>query len=528
MSEPNHNLPIGSLLQQAGLISAEQLQTALKLQQQYTQMKLGEIIVLQQGLRAKTIDFFADKWDEIVTQGQLLPLGYYLRQACLLNEQQIEIILREQKQNQDKFGVLAVRKGWIEQDTINFFLANLSSRPPQIMSLNALEAYNSQALHLEKKYANYSLIFSRILGWTGGIPVLTKAICQVFAKSDSNIPAGQEITAVDRFVEGTLIRKWQKSQAASSIRIVASSLVNNPRCSSSLLLKEYQDVLLAGSKVDFDSEEQQELLLLGLIVREDDRVEVSNIIYQQIFNHEFIVEQLNKIEEKEINTVSNNLAVDSRNTVIEYVPQSQIENTVSPVAEQADVQSINVINSVKDERSSKLKNNTPEPLTKIGSIVTGVAIALLIPLFLTINNYYSSLSNGEKTANGSQKEIDRLQESCNQLNASDLNSLLNSVANLELNQQQLQQDFPPNCEVALNRLRVMAAPQLGRESRILEAIRHLCKVPDDSEMHVEAEVWLKRWYNSADWGQETKTYLEETYKHGGGSCPVAHFTEDES
>ncbi|MEO1672974.1 MAG: hypothetical protein AAFR77_19720, partial [Cyanobacteria bacterium J06631_2] len=69
MSEPNNQIPIGLLLQKAGLISNEQLQHALEIQAQYTQMKLGEILVLQQGLRAKTIDFFVDKWQEIIIQG---------------------------------------------------------------------------------------------------------------------------------------------------------------------------------------------------------------------------------------------------------------------------------------------------------------------------------------------------------------------------------------------------------------------------------------------------------------------------
>ena len=152
MSDLNNNkLPIGLLLQNAGLISAEQLQNALEIQKQYTQMKLGEILVLQQGLKVKTISFFVDKWQEILAQGQILPLGYYLRQACLLNDRQIEIILQEQKTKREKFGELAVKKGWIEQNTLDFFLENLSSQLPKLISLSELEQYNSQVLHLEKK-----------------------------------------------------------------------------------------------------------------------------------------------------------------------------------------------------------------------------------------------------------------------------------------------------------------------------------------------------------------------------------------
>ncbi|NJO96702.1 MAG: hypothetical protein HC764_12295 [Pleurocapsa sp. CRU_1_2] len=45
-----------------------------------------------------------------------------------MNQQQIKVILQEQKNNQQKFGVIAVQKGWIKQETINFFVDNLSSK----------------------------------------------------------------------------------------------------------------------------------------------------------------------------------------------------------------------------------------------------------------------------------------------------------------------------------------------------------------------------------------------------------------
>jgi hypothetical protein len=89
-----NKLPTGLLLQNAGLISTQQLQDALELQAQYTEMKLGEILALQQGIKARTIDFFVDKWQEIIDQGQIFPLGYYLQKANLLNQQQNKVILQ--------------------------------------------------------------------------------------------------------------------------------------------------------------------------------------------------------------------------------------------------------------------------------------------------------------------------------------------------------------------------------------------------------------------------------------------------
>jgi hypothetical protein len=539
MSDRN-KLPIGQLLQQAGLISSEQLQNALEIQTQYTQMKLGEILVLQQGIRVKTIDFFVNKWQETIDQGKLFPLGFYLKKACLLNEQQIELILQEQRFKEEKFGSLAVAKGWIKQETIDFFLANLAADPPELMSLNRLEEYNQAALHLEKKYADYSLILSRILAWTGGVPALTKTICQVFAKSDSNISQGKEINAVDQFVEGTLIRKWQTSKSAASIRAISRSLLNNCRCDSSLLLQEYRDILISGNKKYHGTKEQQELLLLGLIIPEKDQVKVSNIVYQQIFNQEFIANELEKrlsktkniIEHNNPNHTNTNI-VRSVNSIVEYAPQAPVEQIeqVLPVFTQADVEvKSNPLPSELELNpdSRQTVATAPEPLTRIGSIIACGAIALLIPLFLTINNYYSSLSKATKVAPLSTRKINELQQFCSEISFADLTSSLDLISQLETKQQEFLNDFPPNCDRTLNRLRVAVAPQLGKENRILEAIRHLCKVPSNDEMYVDAEIWLKRWYDSASWGKETKFYLKEMNKYEQKGCPAGHFTEYES
>ncbi|MGL5078122.1 MAG: WecB/TagA/CpsF family glycosyltransferase, partial [Waterburya sp.] len=97
MATKNNNLPIGKLLHNAGLISEKQLENALNIQAKYTKMKLGEILVLQEGLKPKTIDFFVNRWSKINIEGRQFPIGYYLKNADLLKEEQIQTILTEQK-----------------------------------------------------------------------------------------------------------------------------------------------------------------------------------------------------------------------------------------------------------------------------------------------------------------------------------------------------------------------------------------------------------------------------------------------
>lgn len=117
--------PLGFILQEAGLISKSQIALALVDQSYYQDLKIGEILVLRGWLDQNTADFFAEKWYNLVQTKYRHPLGYYLQQANLLQEEQINAILKEQNQLWLRFGSVAVLKGWLKQNTLDFFLENL-------------------------------------------------------------------------------------------------------------------------------------------------------------------------------------------------------------------------------------------------------------------------------------------------------------------------------------------------------------------------------------------------------------------
>ena len=496
MLDKNKNLPLGTLLQNAGLISPDQLQKALKLQSRYTQMRLGEILVLQESIRAKTIDFFVYKWQEIVERGQQFPIGYYFKNACLLNDEQIQTILKEQQTNRQKFGNLAVQKGWIKPDTLRFFLDNLSFKPPQPITLSLLEQYNSDVLHLERKYLNPTLILSRILAWTGGNSTLAKIVCQAFANSNLSIPAGLETDVVDRFVEETSIEDWQTNKVANYIRYVRDRLLNNQQCDPQALLQGYQNILLLESKIPRKTIEEEELLTLGLIIKEQNRLKVANLIYQKIFDLDWTTQQLNNLSKK---------SEQPKAVLSKYIKQDALVKIDN---------SHNAINTDVDRETNK-STNSPEPLTRMGSLITLTVIVLLIPIFLAIDNYYSLLSKQSRLSSSFFAEVEELRQFCDRLDFNNLNSSLNLISRLETNKQKLlanlpdsSEVFPDNCEAALNRLRVVTAPQLGRESRVLEAVKNLCQIPVESDSFNKAKVWLDRWYNSPSWGNDTKAFLD--------------------
>lgn len=116
---------LGTVLQQASLISAAQLELALKDQTQYSCLRIGEILALRGWLKQETIDFFAEQWTTLQDQKREQPLGYYLKEAALLDEEQISKILTEQGKLSLRFGATAVLKGWLNQTTLDFFLKHL-------------------------------------------------------------------------------------------------------------------------------------------------------------------------------------------------------------------------------------------------------------------------------------------------------------------------------------------------------------------------------------------------------------------
>ncbi|MBE9170599.1 tetratricopeptide repeat protein [Pleurocapsales cyanobacterium LEGE 06147] len=117
--------PLGLVLQRAGLVSPEQIKIALRDQTRLPNRRIGEILALRGWIKPETVSFFAEKWPKLIQQKQKQPLGQYLKAAALLNEQQIETILKEQKVTGLKFGILAVFQGLIEQATLDFFLEEL-------------------------------------------------------------------------------------------------------------------------------------------------------------------------------------------------------------------------------------------------------------------------------------------------------------------------------------------------------------------------------------------------------------------
>ena len=116
---------LGETLRAADIVSAYQIESALKTQNIYPNLRLGEILAQQDLIRPVTADFFVQDWTKIVLQSEKDALGFYLQQAGILDQAQIEVILAEQRATGVRFGTVAVFQGFLKSTTLDFFLANL-------------------------------------------------------------------------------------------------------------------------------------------------------------------------------------------------------------------------------------------------------------------------------------------------------------------------------------------------------------------------------------------------------------------
>jgi hypothetical protein len=116
---------LGELLRAADLVTISQIESALKDKMQHPDLRIGEILAQKNLIKPETADFFAQDWTKVIIESEKSALGYYLKQAALLDNEQIELILAEQRASGIRFGTVAVFQGFIKSTTLDFFLTNL-------------------------------------------------------------------------------------------------------------------------------------------------------------------------------------------------------------------------------------------------------------------------------------------------------------------------------------------------------------------------------------------------------------------
>jgi hypothetical protein len=161
---------------------------------------------------------------------------------------------------------------------------------------------------LEGKVSNPQAVMAEILAWTGGQPFLTQKLCKLVAAADdltdetdklsvppTNNSSASSVTksvAASVAAVAAIIHNWESNDEPEHLRTIRDRILYNKQ-TCGRLLGIYQRILQAQNPKFDNSREQTELILSGLVVKNQDVLQVKNKIYAEVFNREWVEKQLN-------------------------------------------------------------------------------------------------------------------------------------------------------------------------------------------------------------------------------------------
>ncbi|MGQ4650236.1 WD40 domain-containing protein [Lyngbya aestuarii] len=151
---------------------------------------------------------------------------------------------------------------------------------------------------LAAQFDNAPAILQEILAWTGGQPFLTQKLCQLMITNSQGavsegmkIPRGMEAFWVESVIRKGVINKWESQDEPEHLRTIGDRLFRQNQLTGRLL-GTYQQLLQGTAVASDDSQEQVELLLSGLVVKQQGYLQLRNRIYAEVFNLTWIEQQL--------------------------------------------------------------------------------------------------------------------------------------------------------------------------------------------------------------------------------------------
>ena len=201
-------------------------------------------------------------------------------------------------------------------------------RAIELTGFSFAEAKDFLTPGLESQVEKPEKVLAEILEWTGGQPFLTQKLCQIIVKNNNS-----RTPDVTELVRTYIINNWESHDNPEHLRTIRDRLLVNEKLASRLL-GLYQQVLNSiplpsplergrleeiplpsplerarpeekekpplvkgglGGILTNDTPEQMELRLTGLVVKRQDQLQVMNYIYQQVFNLQWVEQELAKL-----------------------------------------------------------------------------------------------------------------------------------------------------------------------------------------------------------------------------------------
>ncbi|HEY9807724.1 MAG TPA: AAA-like domain-containing protein [Halomicronema sp.] len=173
-------------------------------------------------------------------------------------------------------------------------IKDIKSTPFNIGKAIDLKPFNEhQALPLAKGLEgiveNPTQVLHQILTWTSGQPYLTQKLCKtVVEKADS------PRVNFEKIVNDYIIENWEIQDEQSHLKTIRQRLIFDYEDRKAQLLGLYQKILLSpDQKIRVDNSlDEMKLRLTGLVVEKGGYLQIYNPIYAQIFNLDWVNQQL--------------------------------------------------------------------------------------------------------------------------------------------------------------------------------------------------------------------------------------------
>jgi hypothetical protein len=156
------------------------------------------------------------------------------------------------------------------------------------IQLEGFKEHEAQPLlrGLAEKFSNPQTVLKEVFAWTNGQPFLTQKLCQLIRTATSPIPPNSEASWIEDLVQKKIIDNWEAQDEPEHLRTIRDRLLNSHR--SQLLLRLYERILREKEVIAEDSPPEKELLLSGLVIKHQGRLQVHNPIYRAIFNLDWL------------------------------------------------------------------------------------------------------------------------------------------------------------------------------------------------------------------------------------------------
>ncbi|NEQ65212.1 MAG: AAA family ATPase, partial [Symploca sp. SIO2D2] len=138
----------------------------------------------------------------------------------------------------------------------------------QAIELQGFKEHEAQPLlqGLAEKVTNPQTLLKELLAWTNGQPFLTQKLCQFIRNTSSPIPTNEEAEWVADLVQSSIIDNWETQDEPEHLRTIRDRLLKSQQ--SRQLLEIYQQIQQQGEVVAWDTPVEKELLLSGLVVKQ--------------------------------------------------------------------------------------------------------------------------------------------------------------------------------------------------------------------------------------------------------------------